>query len=110
MGVFAQMSQGLLELRGWDLVFVQTPPDTPRVPGEQVQGFIVYQRNLGDLASYRLWVVGTNTPISIIVEPTQERKMVLVRPAASLPKGSYVLEIPKDSMFGGRNWYYFVVE
>ena len=40
-GVFAQMREGLLELRGGDLVFVQAPPDAPRLRGEQVTAFVV---------------------------------------------------------------------
>jgi hypothetical protein len=110
-GVFLDDGARLIVLHEWDLIFVQPPPDVQRVGPGAARSLVVRQRYPGEPNEYHLFVVGTNEAIPIMATALPDRHgyRLAVRNGPLAP-GSYVLQAPKDSLFGGKVYYYFVVE
>ncbi len=102
---------GLMKLFAWDYPLDEAPVNSPVLRADFVQEIVISQRGLDDAERYQLYHVhgGTDHQIPLSAQPDATGRQLVFTPTQPLEAGDYMLTMPADSMFAGREYYYFRV-
>ena len=101
--------QGLMKLFVWNFPLDEVPANLPVLNPTFVHNIVISQRGLDDVERYQLYHIHGETNHRIELAALQDaggRQLVLT-PTETLESGDYMLTIPVDGMFAGREYYYF---
>lgn len=100
---------GLMKLFAWNFPLESAPDDAPALRADFIQDIVISQRGLGDVESYQLYALHGSTAhlIPLLAERDESSRQFVFSPSEALDNGDYMLSIPVDGMFAGREFYYF---
>lgn len=100
--------QGVVKLYPWNFQLNAFPDDAPVFNPSHITGLIISQRGIDDATRYHLFHVEDDTEIAFDAETSATK--ILFTPRATLPDGSYMLDMPKSGLSSDRQYSYFRVD
>ncbi|MCA9910823.1 MAG: hypothetical protein KC519_19340, partial [Anaerolineae bacterium] len=100
---------GLMKLFVWNFPLDEAPVDSPVLNPDFVQEIVISQRGLDNADRYQLFHVhgSSDHRIPLLALPDDSGRQLALTPGEALQPGDYMLSIPVDGMFAGREYYYF---
>lgn len=79
--------------------------------GRELDALLVQSSVVGDGAEYQVYRLDEPAPVELAKERQPGGKDMLIKPKkGTWPPGSYVVDIPAEGMFGGRDYYQFYID
>lgn len=100
--------RGVVKLYPWNFQLNTFPADAPVFNASHITALIVSQRGIDDASRYHLFRLDDDTTIAFDAQTSPTK--ILFTPRASLPDGSYMLDMPKSGLSSDRQYLYFRVD
>ncbi|MCB9458691.1 MAG: cbb3-type cytochrome c oxidase subunit I [Anaerolineaceae bacterium] len=102
---------GLMKLYQWNFPLDEAPADSPVLNADFIQDIVISQRGLDTSDRYQLFHLhdGNNHQMSMTGTVDESGRQLAFTINEPLDEGDYMLSIPVDGMFAGREFYYFKV-
>ena len=103
---------GYIKLFTWSFPLEHVPSDLPTLNPAQIQDLVISQRGLDLPDRYQLYHIhGENSHLlTVNSQVSDSQRELTIRPSDALEAGDYMLSIPVDGMFAGREFYYFRID
>lgn len=102
-------STGYVKLFVWLSPPDEVPAESPTLSRNAVRGVTIVHRGIEELSHYLVFKVGTPEPLAVTAT-TSGTRTVHLRFEHTLAPGSYLVDVPSSSIFGGREYYYFRIK
>jgi hypothetical protein len=104
-GVYLVTDNGVMQLYTWRIEPSDFPPDAPTLNKDSVHSIVVIQKQFDPPDDYLLYNVAKNEKINWQGYSEKDNQLQLT--PGALEDGDYMLQVPTDSMYGGKTYHYF---